>query len=478
MRVYRVPAMAAFAVVAIAAACGADAGVDTAAKVGSQELSVTRLAEVLSTSQAPLETEVARSVAELWVNYQLAGLAAARGDTITSPAEMDAGLWSAIDNMRVKTLYDEISPAWKDGTGVTPQQRYEAGELMSARHILVQVGQDAAPDAVETARKKAEGIRAEATPSNFVKLAAKSDEPGAGDRGGDLGVFTKGAMVPDFEAAVLALKPGEISPVVRTSFGFHVIYRKPFSEVQGDVEAQAQQRDLVVAESLYLAKLEDNSSVSLEASAAATAKEIAKNPLGFRKDNKAVASFTGGKLTASRLADWVSAYPPQAQLRPQLMNAPDSIAERFVRQIVRNELLLKMADSAEIKLDTAEIQNLRMAFRNNLTSAWTTMGIEPGSLSDSAKTPAERESLVARRIEAYFDKLVKNEVQFADLAYPVARALQSKYSFSMNDVALERSIEEAKKLRAAADSAPAAPSAMPSMPSMPDSGAMTPPPSN
>ncbi len=476
MRLYRVPAMAAFAVVAIAAACGADGGADTAAKVGDQELSVPRLAEVLSTSQAPLEVEVARSVAELWINYQLAGLAAARGDTLSTPAEMDAGLWSAIDNMRVKTLYDSVSPSWTTGSSKSDSERYAAGELMSARHILVQVGQDAPADAVEAARKKAEGIRAEATPANFVKLAAKTDEPGGGDRGGDLGVFPPGMMVPDFEAAVLALQPGEISPVVRTSFGFHVIYRKPFNEVSGEVATQARQQDLVVAESLYLAKMEDEAKVTLSANAAGTAKDIARNPLGFRKNTSTVAEFDGGKLTAARLADWVAAYPPQAQLRPQLINSADTTAEKFVRQIVRNELLLAMADEAGVKLDTAEMGNLRLAFRNNLTSAWTTMGIEPGSLTDSGSTPSGREALAGQRINEYFDKLVKNEVQFADVAYPVARALQTKYTFSLNDVGLERAVEQARQLRAGTDSA--APAGMPAMPDSSAMGGTQPPPSN
>ncbi len=479
MKLYRVPVIALLGVVTTAAACGTGDSVDTAARVGSQELTVTTLAEVISTSQAPLEAEVARSIAELWVNYQLAALAAARGDTMTDTATMDGGLWSAISNMRVRQLYDEVSKSWPTDSSVSPEARYASGELMSARHILMQVGQDATPEIVEAQRKKAEAIRAEATPANFARLAARSDEPGAGDRGGDLGVFPKGAMVPDFESAVLALQPGEISPVVRTSFGFHVIFRKPYSEVEAEVAAQASQRNLVQAESLYLAKMEAASQVKLASNAAGTAKDVARNPLGFRNDKSSVADYTGGKLTAARLADWVAAYPPQASLRPQLINAPDSVAERFVTQIVRNELLLRMADSAKVVVNPEEVANLRMAFRNNLTMAWTTMGVEPATLSDSAKTPAEREALAGSRVNTYFGKLVKNEVQFADVAYPVSRALQTKYEFSLNDAGLERAIERARQLRAAADSAPpVSPMDLPMPTDTSAAAGTTPPPSN
>jgi peptidyl-prolyl cis-trans isomerase D len=475
MKVYRVPALLVLAATLSAAACDSSIGVDTAAKVGSQELTVDELAEVLSSSQAPLETEVARSIAELWVNYQLAGMAAARGDTLSTNAVMDAGLWSAIDNIRVRTLYEAVSKTWDTTGGASDEHRYAEGDLMSARHILVQVAPDATPEQVEAARQKAESIRAEATPANFARLAARSDEPGAGDRGGDLGVFPRGAMVPDFEAAVLALEPNEISPVVRTSFGFHVIYRKPFSQVSGEVAQMSGQRRLVQAESTYLVGLENAADIKLSDNAAGLTKDIARNPLGFRENNTSIATFTGGSLTASRLADWVAAYPPQQQLRPRIITAPDSVAEQFIRQIVRNELLLDKADSAKIAVDTAELTNLRMAFRNNLTMAWTTMGVEPSALSDSASTPAEREALAGARVDAYFDKLVKNEAQFADVAYPVARALQTKYEFAFNDAGLERAVERAKQLRAAADSAPPAPTSDPGMMTPPDS---TTPPSN
>lgn len=477
MKLSRVPAAVGVLAAAFVVACDAG-GAGTAAKAGPQELPVDRLADIIATSQAPLEVEVARSVAELWVNYQLAGVAAARGDTVTANDDMDAGLWSAIDNMRVKVLYDSVSKTWALGSEKSDEQRFADGEFMSARHILVTVGQDAPAETVEAARKKAEGIRSEATPANFVRLAARSDEPGAGDRGGDLGVFTPGTMVPEFETAVLATGPGEISPVIRTSFGFHVIYRKPFAEVAEEVAKQAEQRNMFVAESTYLARMENGAQVKLSANAATLVKDAARNPLSMRKNSASVADFAGGKLTAGRLADWIGAYPPQNQIRPQLLSAPDSIAEQFVRQIVRNELLLRKADSAKVNVDPDELGNLRLAFRNNLTSAWTTMGVEPTALSDSATSPGERESLAGRRIESYFDKLVKNEVQFADVAYPVARALQNKYTFAITDAGLERAVEKARQLRAAADSAGGADGAgapPASQPSAPEPPAGTPP---
>ena len=350
MKSYRLSVLAA---VAFAVACGAASNPDVAASAGDQQLSVTRLADILGTSQAPLEKDVARSIAELWVNYQLVGVAAAKADSLADKKTMDGALWSNIDNIRVKKFYDNVSKGWESFTPGPDEPRYMNGEALAARHILVKVDANATPEQKVAAQKKAEGIRAEATPANFAKLAANSDEPGAGERGGDLGLFGKGQMVPEFEKCLMAIKPGEISPVCATSFGFHVIYRSPYADVAAKFAPIAKQRNVQIAESTYLAKVESSNGVVLVSGVAVKAKAIARNPLGYAKDNDKIASYKSGELTASEFADWVAAYPPNSQIRPQLLNAPDSLVEKFVRQIVRNELVLRQADSAKSVLDTA-----------------------------------------------------------------------------------------------------------------------------
>jgi protein-export membrane protein SecD len=78
----------------------------------------------------------------------------------------------------------------------------------------------------EDAKKKIDELKTQATPENFIDLAkVNSTEPGASESGGDLGWFGKDQMVKPFEEAVFAMKVGEISDVIETQFGYHLIYK-------------------------------------------------------------------------------------------------------------------------------------------------------------------------------------------------------------------------------------------------------------
>ena len=115
------------------------------------------------------------------------------------------------------------------------KQKYDASkeqyEQVKARHILIAFKgspavQEGKPELTEEeAKKKAEELRAKiAGGANFEELAkAESDDVGSGARGGDLGAFGRGQMVPEFEKAAFEAKVGEVTPVVRTQFGYHII---------------------------------------------------------------------------------------------------------------------------------------------------------------------------------------------------------------------------------------------------------------
>ncbi len=117
-------------------------------------------------------------------------------------------------------------------------------ESVRARHVLVQVGKDASEKERQAARKKIERVLAQARKgTDFAELARKHSQDESAARGGDLGFFPRGALVPPFEKAAFALEPGGISGVVETPFGFHIIKLEerraealvPEAEVRGQI---------------------------------------------------------------------------------------------------------------------------------------------------------------------------------------------------------------------------------------------------
>jgi peptidyl-prolyl cis-trans isomerase C len=131
------------------------------------------------------------------------------------------------------------------------KKEFENPEMVKARHILIAVKPNATEEEKKAALKKAEEILDKAKKGeDFAKLASEySDDPGSKAKGGDLGFFTAGSMVGKFEQAAFTLKPGEISPVVETEFGYHIIKveeRKaaelpPYETVKEQVKAKATQ---------------------------------------------------------------------------------------------------------------------------------------------------------------------------------------------------------------------------------------------
>ena len=106
------------------------------------------------------------------------------------------------------------------------QSRYTAPEERRASHILIKADKSASAADHAQAKAKAERLLVELkkSPSSFADLARKnSDDPGSAEKGGDLDFFARGAMVKPFEDAAFALKPGQMSGVVESDFGYHII---------------------------------------------------------------------------------------------------------------------------------------------------------------------------------------------------------------------------------------------------------------
>ncbi len=161
---------------------------------------------------------------------------------------------------KVDELVDRVNVSEEDARQYygENQEKYHQGPEVKARHILFSLKEDAPEPEVAKVRAEAEKVLAEARKgSDFAALARKhSKDESTAKNGGDLGFFDRDRMVKPFSDAAFSMKPGEISDLVRSSFGFHIIKveeirpesTKTFDEVKSEIESTLKQekaRDLV-----------------------------------------------------------------------------------------------------------------------------------------------------------------------------------------------------------------------------------------
>jgi peptidyl-prolyl cis-trans isomerase C len=169
-------------------------------------------------------------------------------EALTAEAVLKRELKINITDADTKKYYDD-NPA-----------RFEQPEMIRASHILLTTrdsasGTELSDDKKAAKRKEMEGILKRARAGeDFAKLAKEySEDPGSKDKGGEY-KFPRGQMVPEFEAAAFALKTNQISDIVTTSFGYHIIklsekfpaqkvdYAKAAADIKEGLTAQAMQK--------------------------------------------------------------------------------------------------------------------------------------------------------------------------------------------------------------------------------------------
>jgi peptidyl-prolyl cis-trans isomerase C len=131
-----------------------------------------------------------------------------------------------ITNFVEKTITPKVVVSEEDSRKFYDQNpdKFSRPESIKASHILLGIDQKASADDKKKSREKAEKLHKElAGGADFAALAKANSTCPSSQQGGDLGYFGKGQMVPAFEKVAFGLKQGEISDVVETQFGYHII---------------------------------------------------------------------------------------------------------------------------------------------------------------------------------------------------------------------------------------------------------------
>jgi parvulin-like peptidyl-prolyl isomerase len=173
-----------------------------------------------------------------------------------------------------KEVLDKVNVSARDVQTFYDQHKdkYVEEEQVHARHILIRVPPEVTPtDEAKLKSKADDALKRATTGEDFSALAKELSDDGSKENGGDLGFFPRGRMVPPFEEAVFALQPGQISNIVRTQFGYHIIKAEErktgralaFDEAKGQAQEDLTREQTYTRYQKYVAGLRSKAKVEV-----------------------------------------------------------------------------------------------------------------------------------------------------------------------------------------------------------------------
>ncbi len=288
-------------------------------------------------------------------------------DTTQLPAgeeidEVSVGAYLDANRPELEQIYREKTDA------------YTIAERAKARHILIQVGPDADATLVTAARAKADEARARVVAGeSFETVAAEvSEDPGSKDQGGDIGEFSRGTHATQLEDAAFSLKPGDLSEVIRTDYGFHILRldsleparTRPF---EADVDLELARTEMVrkrAAESAQQVSMQLADAIvagsSLEAAAGVLGLPVQRTPLVSRRPD----GFIPGLGAAAEVMAAAFALDLDQPTSPKVHTVEDRLV--LIELLERN-----MPDTQELDAAVSELEKgLLDSKQNRMVQDW------------------------------------------------------------------------------------------------------------
>jgi hypothetical protein len=454
-------------ILAVAALGGCDAmtaHTDVVARVGAHELTESETVELLAGNPTvPARAGVIESVANLWVDYTALAELVSEDSTLAG-LDMTQLVRPYVEQQTFRRFSEElmtVDTAIGEAELRAEFEERAPGLRIKARHILFTYPEEADEAARDSVQALAAEVQSRAAGGeDFGALAQEySQDPGSAQAGGDLGWFQRGRMVKPFEDAAFALEPGEVSGVVETPFGLHIIKLDEREaptwdpETADDFRQQLIQQRQQEAVGTYVDSLRESVGLEVGSGAVDVASELAENP-GRRMSDRAAArelvTWEGGALTAREFAQALRALqPPQ---RAQFASASDEQLESVLRDLATNELVIAEAEEQGFTVPQAErdsIQELIVEQMNQVTRSVGLVGE-----AQEGETPAEA---IDRRVRSYLEGIITGEQQMLPLG-ALSFVVRDEVDWQINESTFPAVVEELEERRAGqAQQAPAMP---------------------
>jgi peptidyl-prolyl cis-trans isomerase C len=415
---------------------------DVLARAAGHELTVEQVTDLLAPAiRIPAQAEVVDALANLWVDYTLLATAAAQDSTLQN-VDLDAVITPYFNQQLVFELRDRVLQV---DTMLTDEQlraafeREQPNAEVWARHILLRMSPDASPAVRDSVIGRANQILALARgDADFAQLAAQySEEPGAAERGGDLGYFSTGDMIPQFEDAAFRLQPGEVSDLIETPFGIHIIKvedkRLPdFESMRDTFRQQYIQQQYAQAEETYLTQLAEGKRLEVQDGAVEVARELARKPstnLSRRAAQRPLVRYTDGALTAGEYMILMQQRP--AQQRGQVAAASDEQLGEWLQLLARDEILIEEARRQGLETPQTTRDSARAELRDQIREA----ARESGLLPLATREGENMNQAVQRSVMEFLEGIISGERNVVPLG-AIGFSLREQYGAEV----LERAI--------------------------------------
>ncbi len=422
------------------------ANVDVVARAGSFKMDVDRLAEIIAKGKSlPLRLDVVERVASLWVDYAIFAQRIVGGDSLLDTATVKAAMWAEIQQRIANHYHDQYVQSQSEIDSSVVDSAYTAGEYMIVSHILFKT--DSTMSASEKARKrrKAEQVRRQLMNGMSWKKANEQNEGPSKVQDGNLGLHRREDFVSSFAAAAFRLKPGEISSVTESPFGYHVIRRPPLSEVWDQFKAELTDKFVTRADTAFLRELEKRRHIEVEPDAAGLVREAAFDPLRGRESRKVIGTYDGGEFTVGDFVKWLQGFP--SEIQRQVPTAGDEQIMNFVHTLVRNNALLLEAEEAGITVTPEDFAALKDRLKRSNAILASIMGVSADSLVGVGGSPEELKRVAAVKVDNYLEAIATDQKRFIAMNPFLADYLRDQSSWRIVAAGLERTLEKAKRIR-------------------------------
>lgn len=385
MKIWRT-SLALAGLVSILACGGSEPEEGVVARAGESVLTVPQVVDLLmDVENLPNQVDVVRALADLWTDYTLLALEVARDSTL-SRLDLEPLVRDQLGQELITQLVDSVIQVDTTIADEELRQMYDA-EAPEARvrasHILLGYPQQATQAQRDSVRATIEGLRERIVAGeSFAAIARQhSQDPGSAERGGDLGDFGRGDMVRPLEEAAFSLAPGELSDVVESPYGLHLIRvderRAPgFEQMREAFRSRVRDRRVMSAESAFVAAIEARAEPTTAEGAIDVLKELARDPssrLSSRAAARPLVSFEGGAYTVGDYQRFMQTRAPP--FRSQVAEAPDDQLENFLHALVQRQLLIQEARTVGLDPPRQRVDSLVADARAQLLSVAGEIGL-------------------------------------------------------------------------------------------------------